>query len=236
LTRDNAPVALKPSSYVILGLVRGGLTSGYAIKQFVNQQRMENFWATTFAQIYPELAHLEEAGHLTSTDNPHGGRQRRAYVLTDAGESALQAWLRRDRIPKRELRDEGLLRLAFADHLPRENAIELVSRLRARSEEALREFREEVLPLGETLRDAGARFPVEICRLGAEYHELAIEHFSRLEAELRESAANGAPRHVEVSLLRNAPGSAFMSGRGETGRREHDGRGDGRDGADGGDG
>ena len=85
-----------------------------------------------------------------------------------------------------ELRDEGLLRLAFADHLPREDAIVLVQRLRTRAEEAEREFREEILPIGEALRSAGLRFPVEVGRMGASYYAWSVEHLRRLEKDLRE--------------------------------------------------
>ncbi len=178
-------MALKSSSYLILGLVRGGTSSGYAIKRFIEQNRMEVFWATTFAQIYPELAQLERDGYLTHSDDPHGARQRRAYALTPKGERGLMNWLRRTEIPTMELRDEGLLRLAFADHLPREEAIELVRRLRARAEDAEREFRETILPMGEALRAAGLRFPVEIGRMGAGYYAWSIEHLTQREADLR---------------------------------------------------
>jgi DNA-binding PadR family transcriptional regulator len=188
-------VALKPSSYVILALVRGGMTSGYAIKRFIQEQRMDLFWATTFAQVYPELAQLEEGGYLMHRDDPQGGRQRRAYALTGRGERALFSWLRRERIPPRELRDEGLLRLAFADLLPREDAIALVRRLRARSEDTEREFREEIIPKGETLLTAGLRFPVEICRMAAAYHAAVVEHLGRLEAELHELPDREIPTH-----------------------------------------
>jgi DNA-binding PadR family transcriptional regulator len=197
-------VALKPSSYVILGLVRGGLTSGYAIKRFIRDQRMELFWATTFAQIYPELAQLEEGGYLTHREDPQGGRQRRAYALTAKGERALLSWLRRAQIPPRELRDEGFLRLALADLLPTEDAIMLVRRLRARSEAAVREFREDVIPRGEALRSLGVRFPLEICHLGAAYHALIVEHLDQLEADLREP--------VDASLLKPRGGGASMAG------------------------
>jgi DNA-binding PadR family transcriptional regulator len=179
-------VALKTSSFLILGLVRGGVTSGYAIKRFIEQQRMEAFWATTFAQIYPELAQLEDDGYLTHREDPHGARQRRAYSLTAKGERALMSWLRRSRVPQMELRDEGLLRLAFADHLPREDALALVRRLRVREEEAEREFREQIIPMGEALRAAGLRFPVVVGQLGAEYHAWAIKRLDQLEAELHE--------------------------------------------------
>ena len=188
-------MALKPSSYVILGLVRGGMTSGYAIKRFVEERRMSVFWATTFAQIYPELAQLEADGYLVHRDDPHGARQRRAYALTPKGKRALLAWLRRSQVPPMELRDEGLLRLAFADNLPHEEAIALVQRLRKRSEEAEREFREQILPMGEALRAAGLRFPVVIGTMGAEYHAWAVERLTALEAQLRaEGRISSGPR------------------------------------------
>ena len=170
---------------MILALIRGGMTSGYAIRTFIEQQRLEVFWATTFAQIYPELAQLERDGYLTHSDDPHGARQRRAYSLTPEGEQALMTWLREETIATMELRDEGLLRLAFADHLPREDAIELVRRLRERAEEAHREFEEKILPLGEAMSGLGLRFPIEIGRMGAGYYAWSIEHLTQLEADLR---------------------------------------------------
>lgn len=179
-------MALKTSSYLILGLVRGGLSSGYAVKRFIAEQRMSVFWATTFAQIYPELAQLEEDGYLTHREDPYGARRRQAYSLTPKGERALLAWLRRSRVPPMELRDEGLLRLAFADNLSADEAIALVQRLRERSEEAEREFREQLIPAGEALRSLGLRFPVVIGQMGAAYHAWAVEHLRRLEAELRD--------------------------------------------------
>lgn len=162
------------------------MTSGYAIKRFIEQQRMSAFWATTFAQIYPELAQLEDAGYLAAREDPHGARRRRVYELTPKGERALMSWLRRARVPPMELRDEGLLRLALADHLPREDALALVERLRVRAEEAEREFREEIVPIGEALRAAGLRFPVIVGRLGADYHAWSARRMRELEAELRD--------------------------------------------------
>jgi DNA-binding PadR family transcriptional regulator len=181
-------VALKASSYLVLGLIRGGLTSGYAIRSFIAAQRMSVFWATTFAQIYPELAQLEQGGYVTHREDPRGARRRRAYALTTKGERALMAWLRRPRVPPMELRDEGLLRLAFADALPAEEAVALVRRLRARSQEAEREFREQIVPIGEALRAQGLRFPVVVGRMGAAYHAWAVEHLTQLERELLEAA------------------------------------------------
>ncbi len=195
-------MALKPSNYLILGLVRGGVGTGYAIRQFIDRQRMPMFFATALAQIYPELAQLERDGYLTGRDDPHGARRRRAYTLTGKGERALLGWLRRTRVPPMELRDEGLLRLAFADHLPPADALALVRRLRARAEEAEREFREEIIPIGEAMRAAGLRFPVVVGRMGAEYHAWAARHLAELEAELEadlEPVRTGPPGPTDAA-------------------------------------
>lgn len=184
-----APVALKTSSYVILGLVRGGITSGYALKRFIRRQRMDLFWSTTMAQIYPELAQLEGAGYLSHRDDSHGARKRRAYAVTPSGERALMSWVRRTRWPPREIRDEGLLRLAFANDLPREEAIELVARLRRRAEEDERELREEAIPRYEALGSVpGVNFPIELGLLSAAHDAVTAEHLRRLEERLREGA------------------------------------------------
>jgi hypothetical protein len=50
-----------------------------------------------------------------------------------------------------EFRDEGLLRLFFADALRLDEARELVKRLRLRAEEVERDFRETSLPLARRL-------------------------------------------------------------------------------------
>jgi hypothetical protein len=113
-------------------------------------------------------------------------------------------WLTEESIPPMELRDEGLLRLAFADHLEREDAIELVQRLRARAEAAEREFRETILPIGEALLAAGLRFPVEIGRMGAGYYAWSIEHLARLEAELRAEQRTADPPNAPPSPAQGA--------------------------------
>ena len=104
---------LKPSAYLILGMLRGGVGTGYAIKRAVDQST-RFFWATSFAQVYPELAHLEGQGYIIGEDDPQGGRPRRTYRLTESGDHALEEWLQSTRLPTFEFRDEGLLRLFFA--------------------------------------------------------------------------------------------------------------------------
>ncbi len=114
--RPGAP-DLTPTARVILGMLALGKTSGYDIKQLVDHST-RHFWAASYGQIYPELRRLEDQGLVAGREEPTGGRPRRVYELTDTGWTALRAWLRSDREPLYELRDEGMLKLFFSDALP----------------------------------------------------------------------------------------------------------------------
>jgi DNA-binding PadR family transcriptional regulator len=179
---------LKPSSYLVLGMLNLGIETGYAVKRTVDRST-RFFWAASLAQVYPELAALEEGGYVVSTDNPQGARPRKAYRLTDEGRASLDEWLRSERIPDVEFRDEGLLRLFFADALPPEDAVELVKRLRVRAEEVERDFRAEILPYAERTASAARRFPLIAAREGADYFSWRAAWFRRMEAELADELA-----------------------------------------------
>jgi len=69
----------------------------------------------------------------------------------------------------------------FADALPPEEALGLVSRLRARAEEIERDFRTEILPIAAGAR---GRFPMFVAREGADYFAWRAAWFRHLEAEL----------------------------------------------------
>src|SRR5262249_46334280 len=110
---------------VILGLLALGPRSGYDIKTVVDRST-RFFWAASYGQIYPELQRLEQDGLIDGADAPNGGRARRVYRLTKDGRKALVAWLESEGDLTVELRDESLLRLFFADVLPREHALHLL--------------------------------------------------------------------------------------------------------------
>jgi DNA-binding PadR family transcriptional regulator len=174
---------LKPSSYLILGMLRSGVDTGYAIKRAVDQST-RFFWAASFAQVYPELANLEQDGYIVGDEQPRGDRPRKTYRLTAKGAQAFSAWLESDRVPSFEFRDEGLLRLFFADALAEDEAIALVGRLRRHAEELNARFREDILPMAETSNQQGFRFPFVAARLGADYYRWRARWLARLEAEL----------------------------------------------------
>jgi PadR family transcriptional regulator, regulatory protein AphA len=121
---------LTPTARVILGMLALGARTGYDIKRAIDLST-RFFWGASYGQIYPELHRLEERGLVQATPDPHGGRQRTAYALTAAGESALRAWLRDDGSQLFEIRDEGILKLFFGDLVEREDVI---ANLRAKQE------------------------------------------------------------------------------------------------------
>jgi DNA-binding PadR family transcriptional regulator len=122
---------LSPTARVLLAMIRKGRRTGYEIKQLVDVST-RFFWAASYGQIYPELKRLEAAGLIEGEDDPTGGRHRRAYSLTPAGDAALDAWLRSDEEPTYELRDEALLKLFFSDELPNAERLRIIRQMRAR--------------------------------------------------------------------------------------------------------
>jgi DNA-binding PadR family transcriptional regulator len=176
-------VKLRPAAHLMLGMIRLGARSGYAIKKTADVST-RFFWPTSLAQVYPELARLEEAGLLTRSEDPNGGRERFAYELTAEGEAALLDWMRSPREAPTQFRDEGILRLFFADGLPLEDQLALVRRLRQRAGEESTHTQEEIVPLAEALEQAGTRYPALIARLRADTSAYIEQWLARLEGEL----------------------------------------------------
>jgi DNA-binding PadR family transcriptional regulator len=110
---------------VILGLLSSGPRSGYDIKAVVDRST-RFFWAASYGQIYPELRRLERDGLIAGEDVPNGKRRRRVFRLTDEGRGVFHRWLLGDETTV-ELRDESLLRVFFADALPRAEALQLLN-------------------------------------------------------------------------------------------------------------
>ena len=181
---------LRPSAYLMLGMLRLGARSGYAIKKAADTST-RFFWPTSLAQVYPELALLERHGLVERRDDPRGGRARSAYDVTEEGQAALLAWLRSTREAPLQFRDEGVLRLFFADALPVEDQLALVRRLRGRARHATEHMRGEIIPMAEALEEAGPRYPAVVARLGADTYAYAEEWLARLEDRLERELGGG---------------------------------------------
>ncbi len=163
---------------VILGAVDKGCRSGYAIKQLVdNATRF--FWAASYGQIYPELRRLEREGLIVGTAEGAGGRGRTEYALTEKGHARLREWLL-DPEAGYELRDQGLLKLFFADAVDRGEAVQIVGNMRV--------AREQILVRLRAIEASGVATGSSALALeyGIEKHEWMIDWCRRVERRLSE--------------------------------------------------
>jgi PadR family transcriptional regulator AphA len=168
-------------TWAVLGLLGSKPMSGYDIKRAVDRT-IRHFWAASYGQIYPELRRLEEAGWIVGKDADRGGRTRRVYRITAVGRRQLEGWLHgfETRI---EMRDESLLRLFFADALPVDEALGLLT--------ARREGYRMMLAYLQSLDDgqgADPAFVDLVYRWGLDYCEWGIEWCNRQERRLRRAA------------------------------------------------
>jgi PadR family transcriptional regulator AphA len=174
---------LRPTSYLLLGMLRVGAASGYAIKKTI-EQSTQFFCPTSPAQVYPELDRLEEAGLVARRDASRGARRRSDFTLTADGREALRRWLKSSREEPMQIRMSGMLRLFLADALDPEEQRELVQRLAQRSRDGASHLRTEILPVAERLADRGPRFPHVAAQFGADMWQFAAEWLERLDAEI----------------------------------------------------
>jgi PadR family transcriptional regulator, regulatory protein AphA len=105
-------IQLTQTSYVVLGLVaRAGEATPYDLKQIV-AATVGGFFSIPHSQLYAEPERLARAGYLKER-RERTGRRRKHYTLTEKGGKALDEWLRTPTEELYELRDPGLLKLAF---------------------------------------------------------------------------------------------------------------------------
>lgn len=181
-------MGLGKTSYVVLGAIRLGARTGYDIKALCDGAT-RFFWATSYGQIYPELRRLEDAGLIAGEASADGGRKRREFSLTAAGDEALRAWLTGGGDLHVELRHEGVLRLFFSDALDRDEQVALLGTIRA-EHERLRGELERIRPKAEArVEESGDSAPLLTLETGLAYQDFFVDLCDRLERRLNAPAA-----------------------------------------------
>jgi DNA-binding PadR family transcriptional regulator len=185
---------LRTISYLVLGMVRFGASSGYAIKKAADAGT-STFWPTSLAQVYPELAKLEEAGLLARSDDSQGARSRARYTLTDKGEEALLSWLRSTREGPLTMRFEGMLRAFFADALPKRDQLDLLRRQRRQVISVKEHLFDGDLRAAAKAIDAGEmRYPILLGDYAEDALDFTHEWLGRLEAKIEAEIASESDR------------------------------------------
>lgn len=185
---------LKPISFMVLGMLRLGATSGYAIKKAADEST-RFIWPASLAQVYPELGRLEQHEMVTRAADPHGDRARSSYTLTEKGESALRSWLESPHEMPVQFRSEGLLRLFFADALPIDDQIALVQRLQEQYRQEQKRIYDGDLRREFEGCEGGIPYPMLLGVFGQSMAAHAEGWLADLESELvARRATTGGPR------------------------------------------
>lgn len=185
------------TAHLLLGMIKvKGRRTGYEIKRLVDVST-RFFWAASPGQIYPELKRLESAGLLTRSEEPHGGRARNVYSVTEQGERALHEWLAESSGLVFEHRNEALLKLFFADALSTEQQIEVVRAMRAQHEGILEGIRRATPPYR-----ADRKFGYITWLYGLGLHGWIVEWCKQLEEDLAESRIPQRPEGTDSIAAR----------------------------------
>ena len=122
--------------FAILGLLTFEPMSGYTLKTRYFDRSVAHFWPADQSQIYRTLQSLERSGevedHIVASDTRP---KSRLYAITEAGRTALVAWLAQDR-PVAVQRDDFLVQLYFARLLSRDQVLAM---LQARLDQHVRQ-------------------------------------------------------------------------------------------------
>jgi DNA-binding PadR family transcriptional regulator len=143
------------------------------------QQRIGDFWSLTQSQVYRELASMAADGLIEAGER--GPRDRRPYLITDAGRAAFSQWLSRN--PEDEnIRFPLLLTVVFGRYLPEDRLAEIVAAHRKLHADRLAEYqtaREQVA--GEAV-DAYQLAPLDF---GIRYESAALAWFDALPDDIK---------------------------------------------------
>ena len=174
---------LSKTAYVVLGMLRLGKRTGYEIKSFMDSST-RFFWVASYGQIYPELKRLEELGLVEGEAEAQGGRQRRAYSLTPAGEAELRSWIASGGPLHFELCHEGVLRLFFADAATPEEQMGLLRTVRGEHQRVHDELAAIEPEAVATCEESGNRFPLLTLQFGIAYADFITGWCEQMEREL----------------------------------------------------
>lgn len=171
--------SLNATAASLLGFLHDGPMTGWDLVA-VAEQRIGNFWTLTQSQVYRELAAMADAG-LVELGQP-GPRDRKPYLITEAGRAAFREWI--DREPGVEqIRFPLLLTIMFAGHLPPGRLTEMVDAHRAVHAERLagyQRIRKELDGVIDTAPAGADRFRLATLEFGLRYETAVLDWFDQL--------------------------------------------------------
>jgi DNA-binding PadR family transcriptional regulator len=144
---------LTTTSHLILGHLALREWSTYELTQQL-QRSTRHYWPRAASKIYEEPRKLVAHGLATAREEHVGRRPRTVYRITAKGRRALRRWLD---VPPQEpaIEFEGAVKVLFAEHGTKEQALATVRAVRDQAEATLAAH----ASLAEDLTTTGGPFP-----------------------------------------------------------------------------
>lgn len=139
-----------------MGLLRSKGHTGYEILKVLAGSPAYGVRSTA-GSLYPALKRLQKAGLIEAKDASRGNRAASSYVLTAAGRSSFDAWLKGPvRFGDAAATEDLLLRVLFSEFLSPDELVELISAYRDAAASQVMELEGlppdcRALPLGQRL-------------------------------------------------------------------------------------
>ena len=121
--------ALTTTTYGVLGLIAVRPYSTYELAKAMGLS-VGRVWPRAESKLFEEPKKLVEHGYAKAREETIGRRPRTVYSITRAGRRALAAWLAEPGDGP-ALEFEGLVKLMFAEHGNRTDALHTIARARA---------------------------------------------------------------------------------------------------------
>ncbi|TDW30844.1 PadR family transcriptional regulator [Cryobacterium psychrophilum] len=168
------PPRLTPSSYAVLALLHLKPWTGYELTRQA-QRSLRYAWPRSERLLYSEPKKLVELGYATVHQEDSGNRTRNVYTITGEGRQALNEWTTtRTEPPRFEV--EALLRLLFADHGSREDALRALDEF----EDDIGAHHQAIVELMGSYLDGGHPFP-QRTHLSVLFATFQIDMFKTIE-------------------------------------------------------
>ncbi|MBN1357360.1 PadR family transcriptional regulator [Candidatus Bathyarchaeota archaeon] len=163
------------AQFVILGMLSKEPMTGYDIRKRV-KTRMGSFWDINYGQIYPTLRTLEKKGEVTKKVEIMENRpNRKVYSITNKGLNELKKWLLKPAEPE-SAKIETLLKVAFGEHLSKDEIIKHINEFKARNISRLEDASNiEKEMKAQLKKNEKYFFPLLTFSLGKSLHKAGIE-------------------------------------------------------------
>ena len=136
MTEEGAEKPVPTLAYAILALIAREPLTGYQVSQQLRDP-VGHFWQARHSQVYPVFNRLDGLGWVAAEEIAGPGpRPTRRYEVTEAGLSALRAWVGAPPT-RRTARDELLLRVYASWVVDRSVTLRLLAEAEARHREQL---------------------------------------------------------------------------------------------------